>query len=203
MPDFKLEFMSRRPVAGIDEAGRGPWAGPVVAAAAILPDNLSTELCQRIDDSKKLKRRVREVLLSDLEAVAFLGVGVAMVSEIDDLNILQATMLAMCRAVDDLPIAPATALVDGNFAPDLACMVRTVLKGDTLSLSIAAASIVAKVTRDRMMVDLAERFPGYGWERNAGYGTQEHREAIGRLGVTPVHRRSFAPIRDALTIYGQ
>ena len=143
------------------------------------------------------------MLLSDLEAVAFLGVGVAMVSEIDDLNILQATMLAMCRAVDDLPIAPATALVDGNFAPDLACMVRTVLKGDTLSLSIAAASIVAKVTRDRMMVDLAERFPGYGWERNAGYGTQEHREAIGRLGVTPVHRRSFAPIRDALTIYGQ
>ena len=201
MPDFTIERASAGPVAGIDEAGRGPWAGPVVAAAAILPNDLPDELCRRLDDSKKLQRNVREDLLAELESAALLGVGIASAKEIDELNILQATMVAMRRAVDDLPSLPATALVDGNRVPDLGCSVRTVVKGDGLSLSIAAASIVAKVTRDRIMTELAQRFPGYGWERNAGYGTSEHRGAIARLGVTTAHRRSFAPIRKALTRY--
>ncbi|MEE2689309.1 MAG: ribonuclease HII [Pseudomonadota bacterium] len=203
MPDFTFENAAIAPVAGIDEAGRGPWAGPVVAAAVILPNDLPAELCGQIDDSKKLNRNVREALLAVLESTAQVGVGVATVSEIDELNILQATMIAMHRAVSDLPAEPSTALVDGNCAPELGCTVRTVVKGDALSLSIAAASVVAKVTRDRMMVKLAQKFPGYGWERNAGYGTKEHREAIVRLGVTSVHRGSFAPIREALTRYRQ
>lgn len=202
MPDFSLERSVARPVAGVDEAGRGPWAGPVVAAAAILPEDLSVDLCRRLDDSKKLKGTVRESLLAEIEPIAQLGVGIATPAEIDALNILQATLLSMRRAVEALPVRPVTALVDGNRAPDLDCAVTTVVKGDGRSLSIAAASIVAKVTRDRMMSELAQRYPGYGWERNAGYGTKEHREAIARLGVTPVHRQSFAPIRDALTRYG-
>ena len=202
MPDFSLERSVTGSVAGVDEAGRGPWAGPVVAAAAILPVDLPTVLSCRLDDSKKLKGRVREALLAEIEPIAQLGVGIATPDEIDALNILHATMLAMRRAVDALPVRPATALVDGTRAPDLDCKVMTVVKGDGRSLSIATASILAKVTRDRMMSDLAKRYPGYGWERNAGYGTKEHREAISRLGVTPAHRRSFAPIREALTRYG-
>ncbi len=195
MPNFSLESQAGGSVAGIDEAGRGPWAGPVVAAATILnPKTLPESLLQRLDDSKKLNRTIRETLFAELQGHAAIGVGTADVGEIDSINILQATLLAMRRALDDLPVQPDFALVDGNRAPDLPCPCQTVIKGDGRSLSIAAASIVAKVTRDRLMRRLAQEFPGYGWERNAGYGTAEHKTALQRLGITPHHRRSFAPI---------
>jgi len=198
VPDLSLERRAGGRVAGVDEAGRGPWAGPVVAAAVILPGHLPAGLARGIDDSKRLTRERRQVLHAALLAHAEIGVGLAAVDEIDRLNILQATLLAMRRAVDRLRPAPALALVDGNRAPALACAVRTVVKGDRLSLSIAAASIVAKVTRDRLMAELAVRHPGFGWERNAGYGTAQHRAAIARLGITPHHRKSFAPISKLL-----
>ena len=195
MPDYVLERCTGGIVAGIDEAGRGPWAGPVVAAAAILdPDALPNGIADRLDDSKKLSRKVRSSLFDALKANAQLGVGIASVEEIDKHNILAATMLAMQRAVSDLPTAPDHALVDGNRAPELSCPVRTIVRGDGLSLSIAAASIVAKVTRDRMMESLALKHPGYGWERNAGYGTKTHRGGLEQFGVTIHHRRSFKPI---------
>jgi ribonuclease HII len=202
MPDFAFERACIPPVAGVDEAGRGPWAGPVVAAAVILPINgLDPNLLTHLDDSKKLNKSVRENLLAMLEPIADIGVGVASPTEIDDINILQATMLAMQRAVNDLSETPVSVLVDGNRAPSISAEVTTIIKGDSLSLSIAAASIVAKVTRDRIMTVLAQQYPGYSWERNAGYGTKEHKEALNRLGVTPAHRQSFAPIRAAATRY--
>ena len=151
-------------------------------------------LAARIDDSKKLPRATREALYDPIRDHVEIGIGIADIAEIDRLNILQATLLAMRRAVTALPSAPAYALVDGNIPPILPCPVRTVVTGDSLCLSIAAASIVAKVTRDRMMAALAAEHPGYGWERNAGYGTEEHRNALQRLGITPHHRRSFAPV---------
>mgnify|MGYP006415406097 FL=1 len=183
------------PVCGIDEAGRGPWAGPVTAAAVMMrPDNIPPGLA----DSKTLSKARREALFEQLREAAVIGVGRASVAEIDRLNILAATMLAMARAVTDLAAAPGYALVDGNRAPDLPCGVETLVKGDGRCLSIAAASIVAKVSRDREMAALAERFPGFGWERNAGYGTAEHRQGLARLGPNEMHRRSFAPIRKLL-----
>jgi len=198
-PDFNLERdmfgEGLRPVAGVDEAGRGPWAGPVVAAAVILdpkaiPDGL--------DDSKKLSEAEREDLFDQLAATAHCASAAASVVRIDRDNILAATLWAMAEAVGSLTKEPACVLVDGNKAPELDCAVKTVVKGDALSLSIAAASIVAKVTRDRLMLDLAAGFPGYGWDRNKGYGTREHAEALSRLGPTPYHRRSFKPIRELL-----
>ena len=195
MPDLALERGLPGPVAGIDEAGRGPLAGPVVAAAVILPDRgLPDSLMNRLDDSKKLAPALREELFAELTGRVEIGLGAASVAEIDRLNILQATMLAMARALAHLPRRPTTALVDGNRAPVLPCRVQTVVGGDGLSLSIAAASIAAKVTRDRLMRRLARRHPGFGWERNAGYGTTEHRAALVRAGPTKHHRRSFAPI---------
>ena len=204
MPDFALEFRAGGVVAGIDEAGRGPWAGPVIAAAVILaPGRLPKDIAAAIDDSKKLSRQRRAELfaaLSDLvgDGVVRFAVGAADVAEIDRLNVLAATMLAMGRAVAGLGEVPDHALVDGNRAPDLPCPVTCVVKGDAKSLSIAAASIVAKETRDRMMADLAQIHPGYGWERNAGYGTAEHKAALEGLGVTPHHRRSFKPVLKIL-----
>lgn len=203
MPDFSLERTAQGEgfgiIAGVDEAGRGPWAGPVVAGAVILDrDRLSPALVNGLDDSKKLKPRVREELFDRLHDEARVGVGEAAVSEIDSVNILQATLLAMARAVADLGIAPDLALVDGNREPALDCPVRCVVRGDAISLSIAAASIIAKVTRDRIMTELAGQFPGYGWERNAGYGTKEHQAALERLGVTPAHRTSYKPIHKIL-----
>ena len=183
------------PVCGIDEAGRGPWAGPVVAAAVILaPGNIPDGLA----DSKTLSKQRREALFAKLSQSATIGVGRADVDEIDAFNILGATMLAMARAVADLDFPPNHALVDGNRPPDLPCGVECLVKGDARCLSIAAASIVAKVSRDREMAALAERFPGFGWERNAGYGTAEHQAALARLGPNQMHRRSFAPIRKLL-----
>ena len=199
MPDFALEAAAGGLVAGVDEAGRGPWAGPVVAGAAILnPAIMPEELLGRLDDSKKLAANVREQLFDGLQEHAITAVGIASVAEIDSLNILVATMLAMCRAVEALPVSPDTALVDGNRAPALSCRVRTVVKGDSRSSSIAAAAIVAKVTRDRIMAGLAGDFPGYGWETNQGYGTAAHRDGLDRLGVTIHHRRSFKPIASRI-----
>ena len=195
MPDFALERASGGPVAGIDEAGRGPWAGPVVAAAVVLDP---ATLPDGLDDSKALSPRRRRELYRTLIRCAEIGVGAAGVREIEEEDILRASLRAMTRAFAALPGRPATALVDGNRAPDLPCPVETVVRGDSRSLSIAAASIVAKVTRDRIMARLAARYPGFGWERNAGYGTAEHRRALERLGPTPHHRRRFAPIRALL-----
>jgi ribonuclease HII len=204
MPDFAYERACMPPVAGVDEAGRGPWAGPVVAAAVILPMNsLDPYLLTHLDDSKKLKKSVRENLLAMLEPIADIGIGVASSTEIDNINILQATMLAMQRAVKNLSKMPTSVLVDGNRGPSITAEVTTIVNGDSLSLSIAAASIVAKVTRDQMMAVLAEQYPGYSWEQNAGYGTKEHKEALDRLGVTPAHRQSFAPIKSATTRYSE
>ena len=185
----------------MDEAGRGPWAGPVVAGAVILKyKSLSDELRAGLNDSKKIKPPVRETLFKTLRIQARIGIGVASVEEIDCINILQATMLAMGRAIEELgEPSPDLALVDGNWAPKINCAVRTVVKGDTLSLSIAAASIVAKVARDQLMGNLDLQYPGYGWVRNAGYGTAEHKSALAALGVTPAHRKSFAPIRKMLS----
>ncbi len=195
-PDFALEGALDGPVAGVDEAGRGPWAGPVVAGAAIL-DPADTPA--GIADSKTLSAARRETLYDALEGCARIGVGVASVAEIDRLNILAATMLAMRRAVDDLGVVPGHVLVDGNRLPELPCPATAVVRGDARVVSIAAASIVAKVTRDRIMAALAQDHPGFGWERNAGYGTPEHRAALDARGVTPHHRRSFAPIAALLT----
>lgn len=196
MPDYSFEIAApASPVCGIDEAGRGPWAGPVVAGAVILdPERAPPGL----NDSKKLTLRRREALFDALQD-HHVGLGIATVEEIDSLNILQATYLAMRRAVAALPVTPGFALIDGNrLPPDLPCVGQTIIKGDGRSLSIAAASIIAKVARDRMMAALAEEWPGYGWERNAGYGVAAHAEALRNLGVTPHHRRSFKPIHKIL-----
>ncbi len=194
--------LSGRIICGIDEAGRGPWAGPVVAAAVILPTDMPGELLGRIDDSKRLRARLRELVASAIIKLAPHGLGQASVAEIDRLNILQATFLAMRRAIESLPLAPDLALVDGNRAPPLPCPVQTIVKGDQRSLSIAAASIVAKVARDKIMRGLACRYSTYGWERNAGYGTAAHRDAIELHGITPEHRVSFRPISESLLIKG-
>ena len=200
MPDFALEREAGGIVAGIDEAGRGPWAGPVVAAAAILdPARLPRRLARTIDDSKKLTPAQRVAILAELRPVARIAVAAASVEEIDRVNILQATFLAMSRAVAALGVVPDLVLVDGNRLPALPCRARAVIDGDALCLSIAAASIAAKVTRDALMARLALRYPGFGWERNAGYGTAEHAGAIQALGVTRHHRRTWAPIAKALS----
>ncbi len=205
MPNFRLERSAGGIVAGIDEAGRGPWAGPVVAAAVILQaDRLPRRFLSAIDDSKVLSADRRQDVFAKLMAartkhLAWIGVGAASVGEIDRLNILEATMLAMRRALLRLPMCPSLALVDGNRAPSLPCAVRTVVDGDASSVSIAAASIVAKVIRDRLMARLALRYPGFGWEHNAGYGTREHAGALRQQGPCAHHRASFAPIRALLT----
>lgn len=187
------------PIAGVDEAGRGPWAGPVVAAAVILdPENIPPGIA----DSKALDADTREALFPRIMESARVGVGIADVTRIDQDNILNATMWAMTVAVKGLPCGrgqkPKLVLVDGNRAPRFACRARTIVKGDARSLSIAAASIIAKVTRDRLMIALGREFPGYGFERHKGYGTPEHADALSRLGVTEHHRRSFRPVQLAL-----
>ena len=195
-------------VIGLDEAGRGPWAGPVVAAAVWLdPARTPQALLEGLDDSKALKASTREALYEAIVAsagagAAAFGIAEATPGEIDKINILQASLLAMRRAAEKLAAAagrPAgAALVDGLHTPRLPCPAQPVVKGDSRSLTIAAASILAKVTRDKIMAELAERHPGYAWERNKGYGTAEHRRALDRLGVTKEHRRSFKPVRERL-----
>ncbi len=198
-PTFELEAaelqISGGPIAGVDEAGRGPWAGPVVAAAVILdPDHIPAN----IDDSKVIDEDGRAFLYNRIMKVADVGIGIADVDRIDRDNILAATLWAMGEAVAALKTRPKLVLIDGNRAPRITIETRTIVKGDAKCLSIAAASIIAKVTRDRMMMAFAREFPGYGFERHKGYGTPEHQIAIDKLGVCHLHRRSFKPVQLAL-----
>ena len=196
-PCFKLERPYPMPLAGVDEAGCAPLAGPVVAAAVILD---RVHFPRGIDDSKKLPIEAREAIYGRLQKVASIGVGIASVEEIDELNIYWARMLAMSRAVEALGFDPAWVLVDGNATPRWERPSKAIVAGDTKCRSIAAASIIAKVTRDRIMADHALTWPGYGWERNRGYPTPEHIRALDTHGLTPLHRRSFAPVRSRLPV---
>ena len=199
-PCFKLEIGYPEPLAGVDEAGCAPLAGPVVAAAVILDRR---HFPRGIDDSKNLPIEKREALYAKLVKCAAWGVGVASVEEIDALNIYWARMLAMTRAVEALGIEPAWVLVDGNACPRWQRPSKAIVAGDARCRSIAAASIVAKVTRDRMMAEQARDYSGYGWETNRGYGTPEHFRGLEALGVTPLHRRSFAPVREIIARFAQ
>lgn len=195
MPDLSLERSLTGIVVGIDEVGRGPLAGPVVAAAVVIdPATLPVELATQLDDSKKLSAAKRQRLDQLVRDHCRFAIAEASVAEIDRLNILKATFLAMRCALDGLGVAIDHALVDGNRPPPLPCPVTCVVGGDGKSLSIAAASVVAKEYRDRLMRDLDVQFPGYGWARNVGYGTKAHLDALRRLGPTPHHRLSFAPV---------
>ncbi len=197
MPDYTIETQHGGRVAGVDEAGRGPLAGPVVAAAVVFPAGLPPGMAGLLDDSKKLTAGQRDLAYAALLAsgMAEIGIGAASVAEISRLNILRAAMLAMRRAVARLPMLPDLALVDGDRPPALPCPVRCVIGGDALCLSIAAASIVAKVVRDRAMTRLAARWPHYGWHSNAGYGTAAHRAAIALHGPSRHHRPTFGTVR--------
>jgi len=194
-PDFSYEDMHDGIVCGIDEVGRGPLAGPVVAAAVILHrDRLCPDVQAAINDSKKLSAAKRTYIFEKLQDCADISIAECSVEEIDQINILQASLLAMRKACMGLSATADVALVDGNKPPKLSCKTLTLVKGDSKSLSIAAASIVAKHYRDEMMKKLSKDFPQYGWERNAGYGTREHLQALEMHGITPLHRRSFAPV---------
>lgn len=204
MPNFRLEKAAGGRVAGIDEVGRGPLAGPVVAAAVVFPSGVPRRLAALIDDSKKLTPEQRRAAFLAIGASgrAEIGVGAASVAEIVRLNILHASLLAMRRAAARLPAPPDLALVDGDRPPALACPVRCVVGGDGTSLSIAAASIVAKVLRDRAMTRLAARFPGYGWETNVGYATRGHVAGLLRLGPTRHHRPTFGSVAQLVLELG-
>ena len=199
-PDFSFETAAfargARVVAGVDEVGRGPLAGPVTAAAVRLdPANIP----EGLNDSKRLSAARREALAEEIQARAEVSIAHASVQEIDRLNILQAAHLAMRRAVAGLPMAPDHLLIDGNLMPgDLPCDAETVVRGDARCLTISAASIVAKVCRDRIMVGLAQQHPGYGWESNAGYPTKAHLQALQDFGITPHHRVGFRPVHNIL-----
>ncbi len=197
MPDYRIESEHSGRVAGVDEVGRGPLAGPVVAAAVIFSAKPPRKLANLLDDSKKLtaEARLRAFLALRASGLVEIGIGAASVTEISRINILQATMLAMHRAVARLGPVPDMVLVDGNRPPPLSCPVRCIVGGDALCLSIAAASIVAKVVRDRAMTRLAARFPVYGWATNAGYGTEPHRAAIALHGPSRHHRPTFGTVR--------
>jgi len=207
MPDFTHEkaCFNKGLVFGIDEAGRGPWCGPVVAACVCFPNfKIADDLASQINDSKKLSVQKREKLFPlIMNSGAYIGIGQASAQEIDELNILQATFLAMHRALEHITSQghpPAFALIDGNRLPKWNIPCQCLIKGDSLSLSIAAASIIAKVTRDHIMQDLAKDYPQYGWERNAGYGTADHIAALQKYGVTPHHRKTYKPIAELLTL---
>ena len=198
-PDMLLEAACPSPVCGVDEAGRGPWAGPVSAAAVILRAGRAPA---GLNDSKKLTAKARERLEAEIKQVAVAWcVAFASVEEIETLNILHASGLAMRRAVAGLAIRPAFALIDGNYAFDVGAPVKTVVGGDGLSCSIAAASILAKTARDRLMAEMDLAYPGYGFADHKGYGAPAHMQALRRLGPCPIHRMSWAPLR-ALTAQG-
>tara|TARA_B100000686_G_scaffold291182_1_gene319050 strand:- start:1726 stop:2358 length:633 start_codon:yes stop_codon:yes gene_type:complete len=195
MPDLLIENSYGGLVAGVDEAGRGTWAGPVVAAAVVLNKILPDRMLSEVNDSKKLSAKKREILIKDIMTFADVGIGAASVREIEKENIAIATLLAMRRALNSLPLIPALALIDGlSSPPNLSFPSFPITKGDSLSLSIASASIVAKVFRDHLMALLSKRYPAYGWEQNMGYGTKKHRTALFTQGITPHHRRTFAPV---------
>jgi len=199
-PDFSFESAAQSRgflrIAGVDEVGRGPLAGPVVAAAVVLdPANIP----EGLNDSKKLTAKRRDALNDLILASADVCIAMASVEEIDEINILRASHLAMERAVAGLARAPDHLLIDGNMIPrGLTLSSEAIVKGDARSVSISAASIVAKTSRDRLMGDLAQQFPGYGWDTNAGYPSPAHKEALRNLGVTPHHRRSFKPVHNIL-----
>ncbi len=202
MPDFTIENETKGIIVGIDEAGRGPWAGPVVAGAVIIKNhNLPEFLLQGLDDSKKISATKREKLYQALfqaqeDGLLLIGIGEASAQEIDELNILQATFLAMKRAVLSLPISPENAIIDGNQIPkNFPCQCQCIIKGDARSYSISAASIIAKVYRDNLMSDLAQKYPYYGFEKNAGYGTAQHQKGLSEFGICPEHRLSYRPIQ--------
>jgi ribonuclease HII len=196
MPDLLLEAACPTPVCGVDEAGRGPWAGPVSAGAVILDPK---RIPKGLNDSKKLTAKAREGLEIEIKETALAwGVAMAGVDEIAELNILHATGLAMHRAVSMLAVTPAFALVDGNYAFKLGVPIKTVIKGDEISASIAAASILAKVARDRLMEEMDGLYPGYGFAAHKGYHAPVHVEALQRLGPCPIHRRGWAPVRAVL-----
>lgn len=198
-PTLKLERELGGRVCGVDEAGYAPIAGPLVAAAVVLPAGPRPRQLRGLTDSKLLSAEARERFFEVIRRVADVGVGMASVAEIDRLNVFHADMLAMRRAVESLDAPPAAALVDGRGAPALACPVRTVVAGDRRCLSVAAASVVAKVVRDRLMQSLDRERPGYGWRTNVGYGTDQHYLGLLRLGPCEHHRRSFAPVA---TLFG-
>lgn len=187
--------MTKKIIVGIDEAGRGPLAGPVIAAAVIMP-----YLIDEVTDSKKLSIKKRDYLYHKIIESAKVAVGISSVKEIDEINILQATMLAMQRAYNNLNCFADMVLIDGNKAPHLNCLnIKTIIGGDAIEPAISAASIIAKVTRDKIMQDLSAEFPRYFWHKNAGYGTKHHLEAIKKFGITIHHRLSFEPIKSNLS----
>ena len=205
MPDFSFERSLNKSdlIVGLDEAGRGPWCGPVVAACVGWTNlECPSDLAEQINDSKKLSPQKRELLFDKiLSATPIWGIGQASAKEIDEINILQASFLAMHRALEEVRkkgFIPQVALIDGNRLPDWDMEKYALIGGDGKSLSIAAASILAKVTRDRIMTDLAQKYPYYGWEKNAGYGTKAHQDGLKKYGITPEHRRSYAPIKKLL-----
>ena len=207
MPDFSLEeslgLSTSAVIVGVDEVGRGPLAGPVTAAAVFFDrQKITSDLLTKIDDSKKIAQKKRATISKQIESIAIIGIGWASSGEIDQLNILEATMLAMQRAIFSLQkqiiLDPDYILIDGNKVPRLDFPSKAIVRGDEKSLSIAAASIVAKSKRDAFMTSLSKLYPGYGWEKNAGYGTREHLAAIEREGITVHHRRSFKPIAKYL-----
>ena len=205
MPDFSFEQKLNKSglIVGLDEAGRGPWCGPVVAACVGWQGlTCPFDLAGQINDSKKLTPQKREILFEQIiAATPVWGIGQASAKEIDEINILQASFLAMRRALDEVVrkgFTPITALIDGNRLPDWEIEKYALIGGDGKSLSIAAASILAKVTRDRIMTELSKKYPYYGWEKNAGYGTKLHREGLEKYGITPEHRQSYAPIQKLL-----
>jgi ribonuclease HII len=202
MPDFSLEASATGHVAGVDEVGRGPLAGPVLAAAVVFLGTPPERLSALLDDSKRLSARSREradhaLRQATAEGLLVFALGAASVTEIGRLNILRASHLAMRRAVQRLPVRPALVLCDGNASPDFGCPVLPVIGGDARSFSIAAASILAKVMRDKVMLRLDKRWPGWGYGTNQGYPTAAHRARLAMMGPTPHHRRGFAPVDQA------
>ena len=183
------------PIAGIDEVGRGPLAGPVIAAAVILDRK---NIPEGINDSKKIPKPKRILLAEKIKQNSIYAYGAASEIEIDEINILQASLLAMKRASDRLSVVPKTTLIDGNFKPDIKNNTISIIKGDSKSVSIAAASILAKVYRDEIMLKYSKQFPEYGFQTNSGYGTKEHLSALKNYGITPIHRKSFKPVHNIL-----
>ena len=203
MPNFEIEDEYVGVIAGVDEAGRGPWVGPVVAGCVVFLDRKVDDfLLNNLNDSKKISKKKREQLYEVLykekeNGKILIGVGITSAKEIDDINILNASFLAMKRAIDDAKANPCMVLVDGNREPkNFGYKTKAVIKGDAKSYSISAASIIAKVYRDKMMEDMAKKYPGYGFEKNAGYGTKAHIEGLKLYGITPEHRLSYAPIKE-------
>ncbi|MEC9414809.1 MAG: ribonuclease HII [Pseudomonadota bacterium] len=201
MPDLSIEKnknnLNYKLIAGVDEAGRGPWAGPVYSAAVILD---ISKIPAEINDSKKMSEKKRDEIYSRIVSEHHYSIGVADVNEIDELNILQASLLSMKRAITNLHLNPDFVLIDGVHRPNLDVDSENIIKGDSKSLSIAAASIIAKVERDRFMKKIDEEYPCYNWKKNKGYGTKEHQNALNIHGISKHHRKSFSPIRKILSL---